>query len=174
MSSQYGELWPTSSWDRSGSLEHTSQFQRLLHLGFVTAAVQRCRSTEANQTLRDVWPSPGLLHNCIYTFLELLLPDGNLPRANSLCFQVLHSPILVALLHGTPSAGVSQTLQRGTRNGITGLSQRAPPIFGWAAITLDIGPHCSFSFFSQIIFCAGCPGWECIALTTNSRCYNKK
>jgi len=39
--------------------------------------------------------------------------------------------------------GVSQTLQRGTRNGITELSQRAPFIFGWAAITLGIGPHSS-------------------------------
>jgi len=29
--------------------------------------VQRCRSTEANQTLHDVWPSPGLVHS-IYIF----------------------------------------------------------------------------------------------------------
>jgi len=44
----------------------------------------------------------------------------------------------------TPSAGVSQTLRRRTRNGITDLSQRAPPIFGRAAIMLGIGPHSSF------------------------------
>jgi len=55
----------------------------------------------------------------------------------------LHSPILPALLHGTSAAGVSQTLRHGTVNGITVLSQRAPPIFGWAAITLGIGPHSS-------------------------------
>jgi len=30
-----------------------------------------------------------------------------------------------------------------TRNGITELSQSAPPIFGWAAITLGIGPDSS-------------------------------
>jgi len=48
-------------------------------------------------------------------------------------------PTLAAILHGTPAAGVSQTLRRGTRNGITELSQTAPPIFGWAAITFDIG-----------------------------------
>jgi len=38
---------------------------------------------------------------------------------NSLCVQVLRSPILAALLHGTPAVGVSQTLQRGifTRQG---------------------------------------------------------
>ena len=33
---------------------------------------------------------------------------------NSLCVQVLRSPILAALLHGTRAASVSQTLQRGT------------------------------------------------------------
>jgi len=53
---------------------------------------------------------------------------------------------VAALLHGTPAAGVSQTLRHGTRNGITELSQRAPPIFGRAAITLGIGPHSSFFY----------------------------
>jgi len=43
----------------------------------------------------------------------------------------------------TLAVGVSETLVRRTRNGITELSQRAPPIFGWAAITLGIGPHSS-------------------------------
>jgi len=62
---------------------------------------------------------------------------------NALCVQVLRSLILAALLHLTPAAGVSQTLRRGTRNGITELSQWAPPIFRWAAITLGIGPHSS-------------------------------
>jgi len=62
---------------------------------------------------------------------------------NSLFVQVLRSPVLAALLHGTSAAVVSQTLRRGTRNGITELSQRAPPIFGWAAITLGIGPRSS-------------------------------
>ena len=53
------------------------------------------------------------------------------------------SVVLAALLHGTPAAGVSQTLQHGTRNGITELSVQVPPIFGWVAITLGIGPHSS-------------------------------
>jgi len=66
---------------------------------------------------------------------------------NSLYVQVLRSPILAALLHGTPAADLSQTLRHGTRNGITELSQRAPPIFGLAAITLDIGPHSSSFLF---------------------------
>jgi len=36
-SSQYGELRPTSGWDRSGSLGHPCKFQRVSHLGSVTA-----------------------------------------------------------------------------------------------------------------------------------------
>jgi len=75
---------------------------------------------------------------------------------NSLCVQVLHSPILAALLDGTQAVGVSQTSQRGTRNGITELSQRVPPIFGWADITLGIGPHSSFLYFS---YCYLLPLW---------------
>ena len=42
---------------------------------------------------------------------------------NSLYVQVMRSPILAALMHGTPAAGVSETLRHGTRNGITELSQ---------------------------------------------------
>ena len=37
----------------------------------------------------------------------------------------------------------SQSLRRGTKNLIMELSQRAPPIFGRAAITLAIGRHSS-------------------------------
>jgi len=37
MSSQYGELRPTNSWDRSGSLGHPCKFQRVSRLGSVTA-----------------------------------------------------------------------------------------------------------------------------------------
>jgi len=66
------------------------------------------------------------------------------PVQNSLHVQVLRIHIMAALLHCTPAAGVSQTLRRGTRKGITELSQRAQHIFGWAAITLGIGPHSSY------------------------------
>ena len=38
MFSQYGELQPTSGWDRFVSLRHPSKFQRVSRLGFVTAA----------------------------------------------------------------------------------------------------------------------------------------
>jgi len=113
--------------------------------------LHRCRSPEANQTLHDVWPSAGLVHY-IYIF------GGSCPLTefchvqNSLYVQVLRSPIFATLLHDTRAMGVSQTLRRGTRNGITELSQRAPPIFGRATITLGIGPHSS-SLYNVIQNC---------------------
>ena len=51
----------------------------------------------------------------------------------------------------TALAAVRQTLWRGTGNGITELSQRAPPIFGWAAITLGIGPHSSWFCYCSFL-----------------------
>jgi len=49
MSLHYGELRPTSGWDRFGSLGHPSYFQRLPHLGSVTA---RHVVVGVSQTLR--------------------------------------------------------------------------------------------------------------------------
>jgi len=72
---------------------------------------------------------------------------------NSLYVQVLRSAVLAALLRGTAAAGVSQTLRRGTKYGITGLLRRAPPIFGWVAITLGNMSSCFLST-SQLM------GWE--------------
>ena len=57
---------------------------------------RRC-STEVNQTLHDVWPSPAL----VYYIWGLLPLTEFCHLQNSLCVQVLHSPILAALLHGT-------------------------------------------------------------------------
>jgi len=92
------------------------------------------------QTLCDVWPSPGLVHYFIHF-------RGYCGCKIHFASQVLRSPILAALLYSTRAAGVRQNLRRATRNRITELSQRTPPIFGWAAITLGIGPHyCSVCF----------------------------
>jgi len=105
----------------------------------LASLLQRRRSLEANQTLDEVsWV--GTLYMHFRALLNCPLTEF-CPVQNSLYVQVLRSPILTALLHGTPATGVSQTLRRGTRNGITELSQRAPPIFGEASITLGIGPH---------------------------------
>jgi len=122
--------------------------------------LQRRCSPEANQTLHDVWASPGMIQ-CIYIFGGSCPLTQFCPVPNSLYVQVLRSPTVEALLHGTPAAGVSQTLRRRTRNGITELSQRAPPIFSRAAITLGIGPHSSciifvvfssFSYFFSLLW----------------------
>jgi len=77
----------------------------------------------------------------IYTFSGLLPPDGILPLAKF----TLH-PSLAFSYSGNvnarhSSSGHQRNFAHGARNGITELSQMAPPIFGWAAITLGIGPH---------------------------------
>jgi len=115
--------------------------------GFCVLAslLQQCHSLEANQTLHDVWLSPGLVR---YIFIF----GGSYPLTefcsvqNSLCVQVLHSPALAALMHGTPAVGISHTLRCRTRNGITQLLQRAPPVFGKTVITLGVGAHSSYTF----------------------------
>ena len=103
--------------------------------------LQRRRSPEANQTVRCLVVS---WDGTLYIHFRGSCPLAEFcPVHNSLYIQVLCSRILAALLHGTLAAGISQTLQHGIRNGITELSQRVPPIFGRAAITLGIGPHSS-------------------------------
>jgi len=122
----------------------------------LASLLHRRRSPQANQTLHDVCPTPELVHYT-YIFRGSCLLTEFCRVENSLCVQVLRSPILAALLHGTPAVGVSQTSWRGTRNGITELSQTAPPIFGRAAITLGIGPHSSFML--SLCFLVFCESW---------------
>jgi len=134
------------------SLGHPcNKFQRVSCLAFVTA-VTLLTGGQPNfaRCLAISWAGILYIH-----FWGLLPHDEILPVKNSLYVQVLRSPILAALLHGTPAACVSQTLWRGTRNGITELLQRAPPVFGWAAITLGIGPHSSYSLFFRIFSISG-------------------
>jgi len=58
--------------------------------------------------LHDVWPSPELVHY-IYIFGFSCRVTEFCQVQNSLCIQVLHSPILAVLLHGTRVVGISQT-----------------------------------------------------------------
>jgi len=46
----------------------------------LASLLHRRRSLEANQTLHDLWPSPGLVHYT-YTLWGLLPPNGILPAA---------------------------------------------------------------------------------------------
>jgi len=86
----------------------------------LASLLQRRRSLEDNQTLHEVWLSPGLLHY-IYIFGGSCLLTKFCHVQNSHYIQVLRSPILAALLHGSPPVGINQTLRRGTRNRITEL-----------------------------------------------------
>ena len=95
--------------------------------------LQRRRLPEGNQTLHNVWPSPGLVQYTYILFRGLLPPDRIFHDAKFTVRPSLEFASLAALLRGTAAAGVSQTLRRRTRNGITELSQRA-------TITLSIGP----------------------------------
>jgi len=64
----YGELRPTGGWDRFVSLGHPWGAPANFNGCHVLASLlQQCRSMEANRTLHDVWPSPGLVHY-IYIF----------------------------------------------------------------------------------------------------------
>jgi len=138
MFSRYAELRPINGWDLSVGEFGAPQQISTDFASWLRYCSDVC-STDVNQTLHAVWQSPALACD-IYIF------GGSCPLTefsqlqNSLCVQVFRS-ISAALLHGTRAVGVSQSLRRGTRNGITELSQTAPPVFGRAAITLGIDPH---------------------------------
>jgi len=72
--SQYGELRSTNGWDRLASLGHPRKFQRVWHVGFVTAATS-LMGGQPNFTY-DLWPSAGLVHY-ICTFSGALTPWRN-------------------------------------------------------------------------------------------------
>ena len=93
-----------------------------------SSLLRRC-SLEANYTLHDVWPYPALLHY-IYIFGGSCPLTEFCPLQNSLYVQVLRSPILAPLLHGTPAAGVSQTLRRWTE-GATYIRQGGHQVGHW-------------------------------------------
>jgi len=115
--------------------ENTGRKNR--HLGTIA---QICRavssqlrhvSTIGKKNLLDINTSSTCLHNMVN--FGLLTAD--------ICWRVLGIPanfnvfrVLAALLHGTPVVSVSK---------LCGVEQRAPPIFGRAAITLGIVPHSS-------------------------------
>jgi len=122
MSSPYGKLRPTNGWDRFVSLGHPSKCQRVSRLGFVTGTA--AMSLTGGQPNLARWPFPGLVYTrliYIYVFGDSCPLTEFCHVQNPLCVQVLRSPILTALLHGTRAASVSQNLRRATRNGITEL-----------------------------------------------------
>jgi len=75
----------------------------------LASLLQRRRSTEANQTLRNVWPLPGLV-DCIYIFGGCCSVTEFCQVQNSLC--VLASLALSYSQHGIRAVAASQTLRR--------------------------------------------------------------
>ena len=106
---QYGELRPTSGWDRLAGYRHPSKFQRLSRVAFVTAA------TSVNGSQPNF--ARCLAVSCadidyLYIFGGCCPVTEFCQVQNSLCvLQVLHSLRLAALLHGTRALGASQTLR---------------------------------------------------------------
>ena len=101
-----------------------SKFQRISRLVFVTASTSHTGGQPNFARCLDVsWAATLYIH-----FRDCCPMTEFRHVQSSLYVQVLRSPILatlVALLHGTPAAGISQTLWRGTRNGNIELSQRS-------------------------------------------------
>ena len=70
----FGLLTAEICWQVWGTRANFNGFRVLLSL------LQRRRLPEANQTLRDVWPSPGLVHYICSFGISCLLTEF-LPRA---------------------------------------------------------------------------------------------
>jgi len=76
----FGPLTAESGWRVWGTPANFSGFCILASL------LHRCRSSEVNQTLHDVWPSPGLVH---YT-----VSQKNVPPLT--CYNLgIHNPITI-------------------------------------------------------------------------------
>jgi len=131
----------------SGTPANFNRFRVLASL------LQRRCSTEANQTLQDVWPSPASVHY-IYIF-GALPPDGILPGAK---FTACKSCIF---LYWQPYC---RALEQWASAKLCSVEQRAPPAFGRTTITLGIGPHSSMHGSEPHLIC-GSLGHNCDRLT---------
>ena len=99
-----GPLTAEIGWPVWGTPAHFNGFRVLASL------VHWHRSTEVNQTLHDMWPSPGWY--IIYTLLWPLDPFRNSAGAKfTLRPSLAFSYILASLLRGTRAVNVSQTLR---------------------------------------------------------------
>jgi len=129
------------------SLGIPANFNRFCILAFL---LHRRLSMEVNQTLHDVWLSPGLVHY-IYTSLGALDPNGILPRAKftlrpSLAFSYIGS---IAERHSSsgcqPNCGMVQGMELWNVRS-SSFSTEGATYIPSASITLVIGPHSSFDY----------------------------
>jgi len=101
----FGPLTAEISWPVCRSLANFNGFRVLASL------LQRRRSTEVNQTLHDVWPSPALVHYVYISGGSCHITEFCQVQ-NSHCVQILRSRSLASSLHGTRGVGISLTLLR--------------------------------------------------------------
>jgi len=121
--------------------------------------LQQHLSPETNQALHNVWLSPGLIHH-IYTFGGSCSLTEFCRVQNFLYVKVLRSPILAALLHSSPAAGVSQTAVW-YKEWNYGTFAEGATYIRLVAITFCIGPHsCSVCVVILLICLFGlCVRW---------------
>ena len=100
--------------------------------------LHRRRWTEVNQAKLCTMFGRLLGWYTVYTFSWALAPNGILPGAKF----TLHPSLSFSYI-GSVTARHSSSGRQPNCGGW----QRAPPICGWAAITLGIGPHSSLVFF---------------------------
>jgi len=143
MSSSYGDFGPLTAeigWRVWGTPANFNGFRVLASL------LHRRRSTEVTKLCTMF----GRLIGWYIIYLRgSMPPNGILPGAKftmrpSLPFSYIGS----AILHGTRAAGVCQTLRRGTRNGITELSQTAPPIW---QVGYHVGHRLTIIVFDKVL-----------------------
>jgi len=139
---KFGLLMAEIDWRVLGTPANFNGFRVLASL------LHRRHSTDVNQTLYDVWPSPdGLVHYIIYTILAALVLNGILPGAKftlrpSLAFCYTGS--VTAREQWTPAKFWSVYKKMELRNFRSWLlSTEGATCIQTAAITLGIGPHSS-------------------------------
>ena len=128
----FGPLTAEIIWRVWGTTANFNGFRVLALL------LQRRRSLEANQTLHDVWSSPELVHY-VYIFRSSCPLTEVYHVQNSLCVLLYWQRYCTARLQrDQPNvAAWYKEWNFGT------FADGATYIIGWAAITLDIGPHSS-------------------------------
>jgi len=106
----------------------------------LASLLQRRRSTEANQTLHDVWPSSGLV-DYLYIFggccpVTEFCPGAKFTASSKSCTFLYWQRYCTAL-------------EQWARAKLCGVEHTTTPIFSRATVTLGIGPHSSLDQYRQ-------------------------
>jgi len=146
---QYGELRLVNGWDRLVSLLFGAPQQ--ISVGFASW-LRYCTDVAQRRSIKLCMMLGRLLGwYTIYTFGRSCPLTEFCQVQNWLCVQVLRSPILAALLHGTRAVGLWESAKLcGVVQGMelrnfcsSSFSTQGATYIPRAAITLGIGPHSS-------------------------------